>query len=46
MIGMNKGDDTFECDQSSIADDANSESDEPWAIRFAEMLRLEIASNI
>lgn len=41
-IGMNRGDDSIDdTDQSSIEEE--EEDDEPWAIRFAEMLRIEIA---
>lgn len=43
-IGMNQGD-----DDDTLDDDLSSnqsqiiEEDEPWAVRFAEMFRLEVA---
>ena len=41
-IGMNAGDDSIDdCCQSSII-----EQEEPWALRFAEMFRLEAAQNL
>ena len=43
QVGMNKGDDTY-CDISSSIE--AGECEEPWAIRFAEMLRLTVAQNL
>ena len=42
---MNKGDDTFyDSEQSSISE--VEDEAEPWAVRFAEMLRIEVAQNL
>lgn len=42
-VGMNNGDDSY-CDISSMSE--AGETEEPWAIRFAEMLRLSVAQNL
>lgn len=41
-IGIAKGDDTIDdINQSSVSEVAQEE--EPWAVRFAEMFRIEVA---
>lgn len=42
---MSKGDDTFYDSEESTISEVHEEA-EPWAVRFAEMLRIEIAQNL
>ena len=42
-IGMNQGDDDDTIDDESSNTSLIVEEDEPWAVRFAEMFRLEVA---
>lgn len=45
-IEMNNGDDTFCDSELSAMSEEPTQNEEPWAIRFAEMLRIEVAQNL
>ena len=42
-VGMNMGDDSVDDFNQSSFSEVVSEDDEPWAVRFAEMFRIEVA---